>query len=104
MPKLKLPNVHRDEALREVKRSARQGFMVTTITPFHYWAVCGVSRWGNYIRRDKRIVTCGHEHRSERAALKCQRKTRTLRPGNCHDYDVRKMEGLRFRRVRKTLA
>ena len=44
--------------------------------PFHakkfdYWQACGLSWKGNYIKRDGKRVTCGHQHKSKEACERC---------------------------------
>ena len=47
-----------------------------------FWQACGMSRDGKHI-------TCGHKHRTEAAADKCDKcvfQMKKARPGNCQTY------------------
>jgi len=48
----------------------------------------GCSWAGKITHRNKKIVSCGHQHTSLKEAEKCVKKMRKERPGNCQDYRV----------------
>ena len=71
----------------------RHGQLPTDAKKFDYWQVCGISWRGNYIKRDGKRVTCGHEHKTAEACEKCLKKMKAERPGKCPTYRVQHIEG-----------
>jgi len=51
-----------------------------------FWVAQGCSWKGRTTKRNGKTVSCGHKHRSREAALKCAKKMRKEKPGNCQDY------------------
>lgn len=80
-------------SLPEECRKPRRGKPPCAAKSFSYWQVCGLSWKGNYIKRDGKRVTCGHEHKSAEACNKCLAKMKKEKPGNCPTYRVQHIEG-----------
>ena len=67
----------------------RGEFYIVRVKNKSYWESIGCSHWGRETKRDGKRVVCGHEHKTESAARKCQVKMQREKPGNCQSYTTR---------------
>lgn len=72
------------EAPEDLKRVMKPGEIFVK----SFWLAQGQSWKGNAVKRDGKRVECGHEHRTEMAAIKCAIKMWRHKPGNCQRYGV----------------
>lgn len=57
-----------------------------------FWLAAGCSHRGNLVKREGKVVTCGHRHKSEGAAGRCVRRMQRERPGGCQDCRAVELE------------
>ena len=51
----------------------------------------GCSWQGNLTRRDGKLVTCGHRHKTSANAERCHNRMRKEKPSKCQSYRVFKI-------------
>ena len=59
------------------------GKLIRTI---NFWQAVGCSYKGNTCRREGKLVSCGHRHRTREVAERCATKMQQTRPGRCQTY------------------
>lgn len=75
-------------ASKRIEESEFQRMLKKAVKVVRYLEVHGESRRGVTTKRNGKVVSCGHRHRTQAAAKKCEARMRLDRPGNCQTYRV----------------
>lgn len=66
-----------------------------------FWIAQGVSWKGRMVKRDGKIVTCGHKHKTEKAAQVCVKAMRLEKPGKCQQYRTAEIHRVKYKALGK---